>query len=256
MKSKLDQIEDQLRSFIEGSSGLFINGEPRRQIARQLIRAMQDSLITEANGEQIAPGFFTIFMHPADLDTWENDQDLLGTLAGKLKEAAEEAGILFTCKPVIQLEASQALQPDEIRISSSDFIPEETDKTAILSAAGLPLLVPEPSRFYLVVNGTELFPLDQTVINIGRRNENHLVIDDARISRNHAQIRLVHGKYILFDLNSTGGTFVNSKRVTQYTLKTGDVISLAGFPLIYGEENEPGSSNPPAGVTSRFDPNA
>jgi pSer/pThr/pTyr-binding forkhead associated (FHA) protein len=41
---------------------------------------------------------------------------------------------------------------------------------------------------------------------------------------------------MIFDLNSTGGTFVNGKRVTQSMLYPGDVISLAGVPLIYGQE--------------------
>lgn len=256
MKSKLDLIEDQLRSFIESSSELFIREKLHPQLARQLIQAMRDSLITETNGNQLAPGYFTVFMDPESLQAWENDRDLLETLANKLQEYAQSTGILFICKPVIQLEASHALQHGEIRITSSDLFPEETDKTAIFSASGLPLFVPEQSRYYLVVNGTDIFPLDQPVINIGRRKENQLVIDDTRISRNHVQIRQIHGNYFLFDLNSTGGTFVNGKRVTQYMLKTGDVISLAGYPLIYGEESEPGNSNPQLGATSRFDPKA
>jgi len=74
------------------------------------------------------------------------------------------------------------------------------------------------------------------VVNIGRRADNHLVLADPRVSRAHAQIRAIRGQYVLFDLNSTGGTVVNGRRVRQYTLKPGDVISLSGVPLIYGED--------------------
>jgi len=86
------------------------------------------------------------------------------------------------------------------------------------------------------VDGVQIFPLTQPVINIGRRTDNHLVIEDARISRLHAQLRAVHGQYVIFDLDSTGGTWVNGERVKQSTLIPGDVVSLSGVPLVYGQE--------------------
>jgi pSer/pThr/pTyr-binding forkhead associated (FHA) protein len=93
-----------------------------------------------------------------------------------------------------------------------------------------------PPNTFLIVNGSRIFPLDQTVVNIGRRSTNDLVVDDHRVSRDHAQLRAVRGKYILFDLSSTGGTFVNGQRVNQKTLNPLDVISLAGVALVYGQE--------------------
>jgi pSer/pThr/pTyr-binding forkhead associated (FHA) protein len=74
------------------------------------------------------------------------------------------------------------------------------------------------------------------VINIGRRVDNDLVIDDERISRVHAQLRAIKGRYVLFDLDSRGGTFVNDQRIHQSVLYPGDVISLAGVPLVFGQE--------------------
>jgi pSer/pThr/pTyr-binding forkhead associated (FHA) protein len=44
---------------------------------------------------------------------------------------------------------------------------------------------------------------------------------------------------VLFDLNSTGGTFVNGQRTSQTVLYPGDVISLAGVALIFGQDNPP-----------------
>ena len=96
-----------------------------------------------------------------------------------------------------------------------------------------------PENAYLIISGVKVFPLHTAVVNIGRRLDNTLVIDDPRISRNHAQLRSVDGRYVIFDLNSTGGTSVNGKRVTQCVLYPGDVISLAGIPLIYGQDNPP-----------------
>jgi pSer/pThr/pTyr-binding forkhead associated (FHA) protein len=89
---------------------------------------------------------------------------------------------------------------------------------------------------FLIVNGARVFPLDQTIVNIGRRPNNDLVIDDPRVSRAHVQLRAIRGKYVLSDLDSKGGTFVNDKRVSQCKLFPKDVISLAGVPLVYGHD--------------------
>ena len=84
-----------------------------------------------------------------------------------------------------------------------------------------------------------MHPLTEPVVNIGRRLENQLVIDDPRVSRNHAQLRAIKGRFVLFDLNATGGTFVNGQRTSQTVLYPGDVISLAGVALIFGQDNPP-----------------
>jgi pSer/pThr/pTyr-binding forkhead associated (FHA) protein len=93
-----------------------------------------------------------------------------------------------------------------------------------------------PSSAFLIVNGTHIYSLTQTVVNIGRRPDNQLVIDDGRISRVHAQLRAIKGRYVIFDLDSLGGTFVNDQRVHQCLLYPGDVISLAGVPLVFGQD--------------------
>jgi pSer/pThr/pTyr-binding forkhead associated (FHA) protein len=68
---------------------------------------------------------------------------------------------------------------------------------------------------------------------MGRRLNNHLVIDDLRVSRLHAQIRVIQNQYYLFDLNSTGGTFVNDERISRALLYPGDKISLAGYEFTF-----------------------
>ncbi len=96
-----------------------------------------------------------------------------------------------------------------------------------------------PEDAFVIIDGTRVIPLNQAIVNIGRRIENTLVVDDPRVSRTHAQLRAINSRYIIFDLNSTGGTFVNGKRVNQSILYPGDVISLAGAELIYGQKNPP-----------------
>ena len=114
-----------------------------------------------------------------------------------------------------------------------------------------------PENAFLIIEGVKIHPLKESVINVGRKLENHVVIDDPRISRTHAQLRVIKGHFVLFDLNSTGGTFVNGQRTSRTVLYPGDVISLAGVTLVFGQDiqrtdrvetsplGEPGSSTHP-----------
>ena len=112
-------------------------------------------------------------------------------------------------------------------MTPANDVPASTDKKTF------------PKNAFLIVDGVKVFPLTEPVVNIGRRLDNQLVIDDPRISRNHAQLRAIKGRFVIFDLNSTGGTFVNGQRTSQSVMYPGDVISLAGVPLVFGQDNPP-----------------
>ncbi len=62
------------------------------------------------------------------------------------------------------------------------------------------------------------------------------MLDDPRISRQHLQMLANRGKYILQDLNSSAGTFVNGIKVKKHSLQPGDVLLIADVELIYGED--------------------
>ena len=73
----------------------------------------------------------------------------------------------------------------------------------------------------------KIFPLEGDVLTIGRESENGIVINDAEVSRKHTQFVFQGGKFIITDLGSTNGTFVNGQRLTgQHILQPGEVISL------------------------------
>ena len=96
-----------------------------------------------------------------------------------------------------------------------------------------------PKNAFLILNGADIVPLSKAIVNIGRMNDNDIVIPDEHISRYHAQLRAVEGKYVLVDLKSTSGTAVNGRKIVQKVLSPGDVITLAGVPVIYGQSSGP-----------------
>ena len=70
----------------------------------------------------------------------------------------------------------------------------------------------------------------QQKIRIGRAEESDWQIDDINVSRSHAEIvQNATGGFEIVDLKSTNGTFLNGIRIKREILKTGDVISVAGF---------------------------
>lgn len=74
-------------------------------------------------------------------------------------------------------------------------------------------------------------PLGRSVI--GRTIDNDIQIRSKFVSRHHAQVITSPGRCIVEDLNSTNGTFVGARRVTQHQLKDGDVVNLGEHKLIY-----------------------
>jgi hypothetical protein len=71
------------------------------------------------------------------------------------------------------------------------------------------------------------FTLEGDQLTIGRDSMNEIVINDAEVSRRHARLTFQGGKYVLEDLGSTNGTFVNGQRLAgPRVLKPGEVVSF------------------------------
>jgi pSer/pThr/pTyr-binding forkhead associated (FHA) protein len=71
------------------------------------------------------------------------------------------------------------------------------------------------------------------MLTIGRLPDNTVVIDNPAVSSHHAAVFRAGDDYILEDLESTNGTFVNSKRVVSHTLQTGDVVLIGKHELVF-----------------------
>jgi predicted component of type VI protein secretion system len=72
-----------------------------------------------------------------------------------------------------------------------------------------------------------VFDLSAEVIMMGRDVTNDIVIGDAEMSRQHARLTRTPGGYVLEDLGSTNGTFVNGERLTApRVLNPGDLIGM------------------------------
>jgi hypothetical protein len=238
MRINFDQLETRLQSLIEGGIARFFPvGIDQKNLGSDLISEMRANLKIQSDGHNLAPNLFLLSLHPAHALILAENQTLLDELAGLLQKAAEEAGIQFPLPPQLRVVTDPEVALGETRLMAQFHLEHLVDTSTLT-----PLPPKEHDGIlnaFLIVNGSEIFPLKGEVVNIGRNTENHLVISDLRISRFHAQLRTIRSRYVIFDLDSTGGTYVNDKRINQYILHPGDVISLAGVPIIYGQDVSP-----------------
>ena len=88
-------------------------------------------------------------------------------------------------------------------------------------------------RIILKFNSTVLkeLKIDQDEIIIGRDSGNDIQIDNVAVSREHAKIIRGPNYYLIEDLNSTNGTFVNGKKINKKFLKEDDEISIGKHSL-------------------------
>jgi hypothetical protein len=236
----LQELEARLQSLIEVD---LLNILPGRKvedvIVQKLAAAIQLNTTTLEEGVILAPNVYTLIMHPDESAKWQ-DQQLLAILLHSISTVTQEAGFRITISPTITIATDEKLSISDARVVASHRIESMAETNASpLNTGKLEDYSKLPENAFLIVEGVKVFPLKLPVINIGRRLDNQLVIDDPRVSRNHAQLRAIKGRFVVFDLNSTGGTFVNGQRASQTVLYPGDVISLAGVALIFGQDNPP-----------------
>ena len=90
-----------------------------------------------------------------------------------------------------------------------------------------------PSGPALVVQHTgQVYPLTQATITIGRQADNAIVLADQQVSRHHASLSWQGGTYVVQDLGSANGTFINDRQISGLQrLRNGDVLRLGNTAL-------------------------
>ena len=239
MKTQLRKLEARIQELIEIR---MLNILPGRKIEYAAIQQIASALYSTISGKtetETVPNIFTLLVSPEDVNQWQ-DRRILDALRETIQTVGGETNLRFSAPATLSVTVDKTLTPGKVRVIAStkmeslaptnSMVPESSSETEDYSM---------PENAFLIIDGRKVFPLTTPVVNIGRRLENQLTIDDPRVSRNHAQLRAIKGRYVVFDLNSTGGTFVNGQRTSQSVLYPGDVISLAGVALIFGQDNPP-----------------
>jgi pSer/pThr/pTyr-binding forkhead associated (FHA) protein len=94
-----------------------------------------------------------------------------------------------------------------------------------------------PGSALLVVkrgpNAGSRFLLDQATTSAGRHPESDIFLDDVTVSRRHAEFRRDVGEFVVVDVGSLNGTYVNREPVDTAVLANGDEVQIGKFRLVF-----------------------
>jgi pSer/pThr/pTyr-binding forkhead associated (FHA) protein len=239
---RLDQLEAKIQKLVEDQlAGILPGLKMEDRVIQRLATAVRENIDQQKDDRAIAPNMFTLIVATDTSPMWK-EQSTIEALKNIIITASKDVGLKFVTQPTIVITTDDKFSAEEIKVVASHKLEPMAD-TQGMHMSTMNEETEEgdtiPENAFLIIEGVKVHPLNEAVVNIGRRLENQLVIDDPRVSRNHAQLRAIKGRFVLFDLNSTGGTFVNGQRTSQTVLYPGDVISLAGVALIFGQDNPP-----------------
>jgi FHA domain-containing protein len=251
--SVLRNLESKLAGLVEGTFSRAFKSEVRPvEIARKLAREMDEHRVQSLSRTYV-PNEYTVWLSPDDRTQFGGYEDeLRRELSGYLLEHARRERVALLTPPEITFNTDQRLRLGEFGIQARLVRPHEDPhsepsqgdegRTMVYSTSerlSEPLREPDPRRgtARLRLGGrTEL--LGSGGATIGRSRDADIVLEDANVSRKHAEVRPSGGSWIVRDLGSTNGVKVNGRRLDPnrpQSLKRGDLIefgtSVATFEL-------------------------
>ena len=128
----------------------------------------------------------------------------------------------------MRLQAIQGAEPRE-QVSETDHVLTKADLATVEAL--------RPGTALLVVlrgpNTGARFLLDDDEVMSGRHPDSDIFLDDVTVSRKHAIFRRTTQGFVVRDVGSLNGTYVNRELVDEITLRTGDEVQIGKFRLVF-----------------------
>jgi hypothetical protein len=247
----LERLEAIASRVIEGwTARLFRARLQPVQIAKRVIRAMEAHQ-TISLAKTFVPNSYVVSLSPADFAQFEQyKRSLERDLAEAVLGAARDRSFTLLAYPTVELEEDEDVSPGDLRVAcalvdaSGEEVPANASErlggiaaghTMVLDREALLSAKPRAPQGTIVAREGSVqrqVALTAEPITIGRDPKNDIVLDDRRVSRRHAEVRLRLGRYTLYDLQSTNGTFVNGRRIAEMVLSHNDRITIGGAELV------------------------
>src|SRR4051812_22754186 len=224
--SVLRNLENRIAGLVEGTFGRVFRSEVRPvELARKLAKEM-DEHRTVSLSRTYVPNEYVVYLSPEDRERYENvEHEVIDELSGYLLEHARQERLALVSRPAIEFRTDDRLSLGEFGIqartvreaedgvdqgdhghtmvySTSERLNEQLDEVRA-NQAGRAALVVDGRRFVVAPGGAVL----------GRSRECDVVVDDANVSRRHAEVRPGPRGWTVSDLGSTNGTRVNGRHV-------------------------------------------
>jgi FHA domain-containing protein len=239
--SVLRNLENRIAGLVEGTFGRVFRSEVRPvEVARKLAKEM-DEHRTVSLSRTYVPNEYVVYLSPEDRQRYEGvEHEVIDELAAYLLEHARSERLALASRPAIEFRTDERLNLGEFGIqarlvrpegesaqqadhghtmvySTSERLSEQLDEVRA-AQAGRAAVVVDGRRFVVAPGGAVL----------GRSRECDVVVDDANVSRRHAEIRPGPRGWTVSDLGSTNGTRVDGRPVGPEgeTLRGGERIEL------------------------------
>jgi hypothetical protein len=170
-------------------------------------------------------------------------RDEFTSLAGTWLKFSESVQALSEVRAKAQVGRDELNDDSGTAIATSVYVPQLAAQAASggnasksQELAPTPATPPSPPLppFLVRSDGAEL-RLDSEELHLGRAPTNHVVVNDGRVSRRHALLKREGKHYVLEDVGTANGTYVNNQRIQRHILAEGDVIRLGQTVFTYRE---------------------
>jgi pSer/pThr/pTyr-binding forkhead associated (FHA) protein len=124
--------------------------------------------------------------------------------------------------------------PETTSVFRADFLSEAEPPAAEKPVSGVESL-PAGAALLVVKRGPNAgsrFLLDRAVTSAGRHPDSDIFLDDVTVSRRHAEFRN-DGEFVVVDVGSLNGTYVNREPVDTAVLVDGDEVQIGKFRLVF-----------------------
>jgi len=253
----LKSVETTIASLVEGAFGRMFRSEVRpMELARKLAREM-DAHRTVSVSRVYVPNEYSVWLSPQDRERYAGvEHEVIDELCAYLLEHARREELILASHPVISFHTDEKLSLGEFGIQARLVRPEgqseprhahspgpaeqdEHGQTMIYStSARVGGAVEEAHarrapRALLAVGGRRLLVPPGGAV-IGRSRDCEIVLEDAGISRRHAELRPGRGAWTIEDLGSTSGVAVNGEDIHGVRpLQSGDRIGLGSTEVVF-----------------------
>jgi hypothetical protein len=236
-------LESKIAGLVEGTFSRAFRSEVRPvEIARKLAREMDEHKSLSISRVYV-PNEYVVYLSPADRRRFDElEGQLVDDFSGYLLEHARRERYALMSRPLIEFRTDDRLRLGEFGIqarlvrqaaepsappqqgegghtmvySAAERLQEPLEERARQRAATA-LLVADGKRMVVAASGA----------TIGRSRDCDVVLDDANVSRRHAEVRPRGDGWIVADLGSTNGVTVNGVRIEQaQVLRPGDRVEV------------------------------
>jgi hypothetical protein len=226
----LARFERLMEQAVEGSlRRVFGTSLQPIQLAKAAARAMEQAQVVGRHGAEV-PNVYELRLASADLRRFDGySETLQAEVRGYLLDYARERGLRFVAEPRVELIEDGRLREGSLRASArfgglSEAVQHEVDdavegtrqlRLAELAAARQQRRAAEQGRLRLRdADGLDIvLQPDIAVVRLGRATDNDVVLASHNVSRYHAQLRSVESGWLVYDLSSTNGTWLDGRRI-------------------------------------------